>query len=128
MFRGASPPWDPHRGLRPQAQDTFGMNPLCQQVIGYHWLAFLNQVRNQFITNVGTKSTISQKLEKKLVNFLKICFRTSWILWDDFLEDSKNLERPYISQKLKIGKLIFHSFHNIAQIFLFSWFDELSDE
>ena len=31
--------------LRPQASDTFGLNPLSQLAIGYHWLAFLNHVR-----------------------------------------------------------------------------------
>ena len=35
----------PHRGLRPQALKAFGLNPHSQLVIGYHWLAFLHQVR-----------------------------------------------------------------------------------
>ena len=34
-------------GLRPQAPDAFGLNPPGQLVIGYHWLAFLNQVLKQ---------------------------------------------------------------------------------
>ena len=47
----------PHRALRPQAQDAFGLNLPSQLVTGYHWLAFLNQVRKnlsspQFTTNV----------------------------------------------------------------------------
>ena len=33
------------RGTLPQASDTFGLNPTSQLVIGYHWLAFLNQIR-----------------------------------------------------------------------------------
>ena len=33
------------RGLRPQATHAFGLNPPNQLVIGYHWLALLNQVR-----------------------------------------------------------------------------------
>ena len=32
-------------GLRPLASDCFQLIPPNQQVIGYHWLAFLNQVR-----------------------------------------------------------------------------------
>ena len=35
----------PHWGLRFQASNNFGLNPTSQLVIGYHWLAFLNQVR-----------------------------------------------------------------------------------
>ena len=35
LFRG---------GLRTQAPDTFRLNPPSQLIIGYHWLAFLNQV------------------------------------------------------------------------------------
>ena len=38
-------PHIPHWGLRPQAPDAFGLNPPTQLVLGYHWLAFLNQVR-----------------------------------------------------------------------------------
>ena len=33
-----------HKGLRPQAPDSFGLNSLRQLVIRYHWLAFLSQV------------------------------------------------------------------------------------
>ena len=33
-----------HRGLRTQAPDAFELNRPGQLVIGYHWLAFLNQV------------------------------------------------------------------------------------
>ena len=32
------------RGLRPKAPNCFGLNPFCQLVIGYHWLAFLKQI------------------------------------------------------------------------------------
>ena len=31
-------------GLFPQAPDAFGFNPPSQLVLGYHWLAFLNQI------------------------------------------------------------------------------------
>ena len=34
----------PHQRLHLQAPDTFGLNPPSHLVIGYHWLAFLNQV------------------------------------------------------------------------------------
>ena len=34
----------PHRRLRPQAPDCFGLNPASQLVIAYPWLAFLNRV------------------------------------------------------------------------------------
>ena len=34
----------PHRMFRTQAPNDFGLNPHSQLVIGYHWLAFLNQI------------------------------------------------------------------------------------
>ena len=34
-----------HRGLRHQATEAFGFYPLSQLTLGYHSLAFLNQVR-----------------------------------------------------------------------------------
>ena len=37
----------PHRGLSPQALDAFGFNFSSQLGIGYHCLAFLNQVRKK---------------------------------------------------------------------------------
>ena len=33
--------------LRPQALNTFGLNPTIELVIGFHWLPFLNQVRKK---------------------------------------------------------------------------------
>ena len=33
-----------HRGFRPQVPAAFRLNPPSQLVLGYHWLAFLNQV------------------------------------------------------------------------------------
>ena len=35
-------------GFRPQAPDAFGLNPPSQLVLGYHWLAFVNQVHKTF--------------------------------------------------------------------------------
>ena len=35
----------PHRVLRSQVLYRFGLNPPSQLIIGYHWLAFLDQVR-----------------------------------------------------------------------------------
>ena len=67
---------------------------------------------------LSTKSTISEKLkiEKKTQELRnlnqEICFRTLRIFWD-----AKNSVKWLRSQKLKIGKLIFHPFHNIAQLF-----------
>ena len=34
-----------HRELCPQTPGAFGLNPSSELVIGYHWLAFLNQAR-----------------------------------------------------------------------------------
>ena len=34
------------RELRPQAPNAFGLNRPSQLILGYHWLAFLNQVWN----------------------------------------------------------------------------------
>ena len=52
----------PPPGLRPWTPHAFGLNPPTQLVIGYHWFAFLNQIRknlfqvpDQFTTNVDYK-------------------------------------------------------------------------
>ena len=45
-IRGGLCSYAPLQGLQPQALDTFGWNIPSQLVIGYHWLTFLNQVRN----------------------------------------------------------------------------------
>ena len=55
-------------GLHVQTPDAFGLNPPSQLVIGYDWLAFLNQVRKNLqvpnsLRMLSTKSTISQKLK-----------------------------------------------------------------
>ena len=70
------------RGLRPQAPNGFGLNPTSQLVIGYHYLAFLNQVlkQSQVITSpvpnslrmLNKKSTISQKLKIEIKIEVKI--------------------------------------------------------
>ena len=44
-FRGGLRPHHPQPRHRPPAPDGFGLNPPSQLVIGYHWLAFLNQIR-----------------------------------------------------------------------------------
>ena len=58
-----------------KAPDAFGLNHPSQLVIGYHWLAFLNQVRKylspQFTTHVEYKIDHISKTrndEKKLKN------------------------------------------------------------
>ena len=68
-----------------------------------------------------TKSTISQKLKiakKKLMNS-KIPFRTLRIFWEDSFFFFRVYQHSWatISRKLKIGKLILHSFQNIARYF-----------
>ena len=63
---GGFAPHTPHRRLRPQALDAFGLNPHSQLVAGFHWLAFLNQVRknlSNFFKNFSTKSIICQKVK-----------------------------------------------------------------
>ena len=78
------------KGLRPQAPDAFGLNTPNQLVIGYHWLAFLNQARKnpQFTTIIEYKidhiSKTKYRTKKNLMNW-KICFRT----WRIFLDDKK---------------------------------------
>ena len=42
---GASPPTSPTGGSAPRPRMLFGLNLPTQLVIGYHWLAILNQVR-----------------------------------------------------------------------------------
>ena len=53
----------------PKASHAFGLNPPNQLVIGYHWLTFLNQVRNnlcsQFTMNVEYKIDHASKSEEK---------------------------------------------------------------
>ena len=74
-------------GLRSQASDAFGFNSASQLDIGYHWLAFLNQVRKE-----------SQTAVVKVPNSLKMLSRK-------------------LSQKIKIaktGKLFLHKFQHSA--------------
>ena len=67
FFVGGLAPYASHRGLRPQSPDAFGLNPPSQLDLGYHWLAFLNQVRRNLFqvpsSLLNTKSTISKKLK-----------------------------------------------------------------
>ena len=73
--------------LHPQAPDCFRLNPPSQLDIGYHWLAFLNQVRKE-----------SQTAVVKVPNSLKMLSRK-------------------LSQKIKIaktGKLFLHKFQHSA--------------
>ena len=76
LVHGGLGPPNPQPRPSPPGPDAFVLNPPRHLVIGYHWLAFLNQVRNQAQTNslqmLNTKflkSIISQKLktvEKKI--------------------------------------------------------------
>ena len=38
------------KGLPPQTQDPFELNPHSQLIIWYHWLMFLNQVHKELQT------------------------------------------------------------------------------
>ena len=71
---------------------AYGLNPYSKLVIGYHWLEFLNQAHKQ-----------SEDTVVWVHNSLGILSTRSTI--------SQGLN---ISE---IGKLIFHSFQNIAQLF-----------
>ena len=90
------------------------LNPSSQLVIGYHWLAFLNQVRKHLwvptsLQVLSTRSIVSQKL--KIVKF-------SIKYYSEYCASFRtNFLGATISQKLKIGKLIFHSLQNIVQLF-----------
>ena len=58
----------PHRRLRPQAPDAFGLNPFSQLVIGYHW--YIYYLGPQFTTNVEYKiDHISKTKNCKIVKF-----------------------------------------------------------
>ena len=91
----------PHMGLRPQAPDVFGLKPPSQLVIGYHWLAFLNQIRKnvlraQFTSNVVYKIDHISKTKNCQIQ-CTIRFRTMRILWDVNISDSsKKFEKPYL--------------------------------
>ena len=67
------------------ATDASGLNPPTQLVIGYHWLAFLNQVRknlSEFFKNLDTNSTISQKIKSEKCFFIGSIQTTNSIsLW-----------------------------------------------
>ena len=56
------------RGLRPQATHAFGLNPPNQLVIGYHWLALLNQVRK----NLSPRNLVSS-WRRRRSSYLKSC-------------------------------------------------------
>ena len=79
---GGLVPYTPHWGLHSQAPNAFGLNSTNQQ-IGYHWLAFLNQVCKKslkFQTNslriLSTKSTMSHKKMHKSETWFCVRFST----------------------------------------------------
>ena len=94
-------------GLRLQALDTSGLNSSSQLVIGYRWIEFLNQVREESMTQSSnsqltvtliTKETISQ-IEKHKIFKLRSEFVSEHSASQNQLfipEDFKNLERPYL--------------------------------
>ena len=53
-------------GLRSQASDAFGLHPPSQLVLGYHWLAFLNQIcKNCYFEKVSSSllTTVEYKID-----------------------------------------------------------------
>ena len=95
VFVGGFTPHIPHlrRRLNPQAPDNFGLNPSGQLVIGYHWLAFLNQIHHpSSLRMLNTKSTISQKLKiaQKKTKQLKNSFQNI-----AYLLAVKNIKKSY---------------------------------
>ena len=75
-FCGALPPTPSPEAL-PPGPDAFVLNPTSQLDIGYHWLAYLNQVCKNLqvpssLQMFITISTMTQKLkntQKKLMNY-----------------------------------------------------------
>ena len=67
---------------------------------------------------LSTKSITSQKLKiAKLSESVQNPFQNiAHLMGQKSSNYSKNFERPFL-EKLKIGKLIFHSFQSIAQLF-----------
>ena len=64
------------------ASDAFGLNPARQLVIGYHWLAFLNQIfKNLQVPETLNKNFVEQKNSKRLENRFCIRLRTLRIFW-----------------------------------------------
>ena len=117
------------RPLHPLASDYFGVNPPSQLVIGYHWLAFLNQVRknvlvpDQFTTNVEYKidHILKTKNRNKKTHELKNPFQSIAHLlgWNFFFQMILRILNDHISKLIitKISKSIFHLFQNIVQVF-----------
>ena len=75
FIRGLRTPKSPvSGGLHPQAPHAVGLNPPSQLVIGYHWLAFLNQVnqiqlfQRSMMDNLDTHIEINEV--KKMSNLL----------------------------------------------------------
>ena len=52
----------PHPGLHRQAPNTFGLNPSSHLTLGYHWLAFLNQVL-RFKSLLSPQFTVKYKID-----------------------------------------------------------------
>ena len=76
LVRGELNPHTRHRGFHHQTPDKFGFNPPSNLVIGYHWLAFLNQVHKilaspQFTTNVEYKIDHISKTKNR-ASFMQI--------------------------------------------------------
>ena len=120
MLGGFSPPNTPARGglrfphpksKRPQAPDTFGLNPSSQMVTRYHWLSFRNQV---LTTNFEYKiDHISKTKNHKIVKLsAKFVSEHCAFFGTNFFRRFQEFWTT-ISQKLKIGKLIFYPFQNM---------------
>ena len=73
------------KNIRPQASAVFGLHPPSQLVIGYHWLAFLSQVRKCSKNFWYKIDHISHTKNRK--NYFFIVFRTLRI----FLDQKPNL-------------------------------------
>ena len=54
VFVGGLAPYTPHWRLHTEAPDTFGLNTPSQLVLGYHWLALLNQVLKNILSSQFT--------------------------------------------------------------------------
>ena len=73
MLGGSTPLNPPVRGgLAPHTQDAFELDPPIQLVIGYHWLAFLNQIPEISIEN------IVKRIKEIKSDFFYITMRMFW--------------------------------------------------
>ena len=130
MMLGGSASLSPpvRRGLHSQAPDAFRLNPRRQLVIGYYWLAFLNQVGKD---SQSSKSQFSKNFQYKInhipktKNYKNLKIKFAFVSEHCASFGGKKCGHFFVKilrivnhiSITKNDKKIFHRFQSIAQLF-----------